>query len=174
MDAKRWVEQAPDHLEYVEAYRVGDRLIECGAARFVGNRTWPAARIYRLKGGRWNRVANQDPGRPVGSARFARLGGRIDPNRIVSVTSRDWHLSSPAGGPIYLSARSTDWMFGLSFQDSPGPPTLTNLTGSTTKSISFKPLRPLTANGNSNCLTRIRPWQEDREDAMECPHPTRT
>ncbi len=99
LDAKRWTEEVPDHLERIEAYRFGDRLIECGAARFVGNRTWPAARIFRLKGERWNRVANQDPGYPVGSARFARRNGRIDPNRIVSVTFRDWHLSSPAGGP---------------------------------------------------------------------------
>jgi len=54
----------PSSILASQEFRDGDRLIRCGAATRAGNRSWPGARTYRLRDGRWGIVKTEERENP--------------------------------------------------------------------------------------------------------------
>ena len=82
-------------------YRIRDRLIRCGAATREGNRSWPGARIYRLRNGRWRVVANKEINWPFGHAEFKKTNGQVSTTTIISFTRNEpVNIPSPMSGPF--------------------------------------------------------------------------
>jgi hypothetical protein len=106
-------------FEEEEAYRVGNRLIRCGAATDAGNRAYPAARIYKLGDGKWRVIADKKYQKDFGTAKFVKTDGKIDPSEIATrVRVQPRHMMEGMSGP-WLNYTQR-WHVGLrAFQSGP-------------------------------------------------------
>ena len=90
-----------NYFTWCEAYRSGDRMIRCGAATDYGNRSWPAARTYRLRQGHWVVISNQGVSSPFGQARFSVKHGQVDPTTIhARIRVSPKHMGAAMSGPF--------------------------------------------------------------------------
>ena len=76
-------------------------MIRCGAATDYGNRSWPAARTYRLRQGHWVVISNQGVSSPFGQARFSVKHGQVDPTTIhARIRVSPKHMGAAMSGPF--------------------------------------------------------------------------
>lgn len=106
-----WTNNDPSFISDGEAYRDRDRLIRCGPATKAGNRSWPAARVYRLQDRRWRIVANKEVEHPFGFAYFRRNGHGVGANVVIAETRDEpRNFAEPMSGP-FLHYRQS-WTIG--------------------------------------------------------------